>query len=211
MLERRRAGGAPTARSHRPRPGGPPPRRCVDPAPSDRPAEARPGSGARSWVATALGVAALAVVLPGIVAGTTRLVIVRGESMAPTYRSGDVLLATATGPPEVGDVVVVEVPDGAAAGRLVVHRVAERRADGTFTTRGGGRTSDDAWSLTDDDVRGRPRAHVPGSGALLDALRRPWALGALAGGLVTILLWPSSSDGAQRERSTSASASGSSP
>ena len=165
----------------------------------------------RSWLATALGVAALAITLPGILAGSTRLVIVRGESMAPTYRSGDVLLATATGAPEVGDVVVVEVPDGVAAGRLVVHRVVDRRADGTFTTRGDGRTTDDAWALTDDDVRGRPRAHVPGSGALLDALRRPWALGALAGGLVTILLWPSASADAQRERMVSASEAASSP
>ncbi|WP_420450964.1 S24 family peptidase [Ilumatobacter sp.] len=147
----------------------------------------------RSWCWTALGLVVIAVLGPGALTGSSRLLVVGGDSMLPTYRSGDVVVLGPVGAPSVGDVVVLEVPDGPAAGRLIIHRVVDVRADGAIVTRGDSRRTADPWRVGVEDLRGRPRLHVPRSGALLDALRRPWVLGALAGGLVSALMWPNGS------------------
>lgn len=139
-----------------------------------------------SWVPAALVVAVAAFLWPATWGGGTTLVVVAGESMEPTYASGDLVVARA-GAAEVGDVVVYR-PDGVDG--YVVHRIVGGDATTGWTTRGDNNGWDDVWHPTGDDVAGVVRWHVPGLGAVTPVLGSPTTWLALALVVAGWLLWP---------------------
>lgn len=84
---------------------------------------------------------------------------VRGPSMQPTLRDGDLLLLDRSSPVRPGRLVVARLPDGTVA----VKRAAHRDPDGWWVERDGG-AGVDSWSLgaavPDDDVLGVVRARL---------------------------------------------------
>lgn len=136
---------------------------------------------------------------PAPLGGVTRMVLVSGTSMEPTYALGDVVVARRGGAPAIGDVVVFEVPSGAGAGKLVIHRVVGQRDDGTFVTQGDNRDTADEFRVGVEHVVGRPVAHLPRAGLLVGLLRQGWVLAVIVGMIVLLLLWPERPEPAEEE------------
>jgi signal peptidase len=143
-----------------------------------------------SWLFTLALIALVVYLWPAGLGGNTRLVIVSGHSMEPTYDFGDIVIARDGGRPHVGDAVVFEVPDGTAKGMLVIHRIIEVDDDGYFVTQGDNRDTPDQWQLTDDNIVGHPWLSVPKGGQAVWFLRQWNVLAVLLGLLVVFALWP---------------------
>lgn len=141
-------------------------------------------------VGVALVVLTLLYLWPARLGGSASLVIVRGDSMLPTYRNGDLVIARAGGAYDAGDVVVYRVPRGVGEGDLIIHRLREVAPDGSIVLRGDNRETDDAFGATSDDIVGSARWRIPAGGLVLFVLSRWWVLALVAGSVVTILLWP---------------------
>ncbi|MGH3366648.1 MAG: S24 family peptidase [Nocardioidaceae bacterium] len=77
--------------------------------------------------------------------------MVRGRSMEPTLYDGDRLLVRHGGPPRIGRLAVVRLPDRPAA----VKRVTRRERDGWWVERDNPRAGVDSWlvgAVPDEDV-----------------------------------------------------------
>lgn len=140
-----------------------------------------------SWLLLAVAVIAL---WPAQWGGLTGLTIVSGQSMEPTYHTGDLIVTLRQPGYAVGDVITYLVPEGQpGAGGRAIHRIAE--LDGaSFTTRGDNNTADDPWRVTASDVTGRAVYQLPGAGWLWSAQVLPFLIAVTVGVLVTLLLWP---------------------
>jgi signal peptidase I len=137
----------------------------------------------------ALVVAAVAF-WPAHLGGSTRMVLVSGTSMEPTYLLGDVVVVRSNDTPEVGDVVVFAIPEGTGAGMLVIHRIVGTDDGGFFVTQGDNRDTVDQWPLTADDIVGTPILRLPYAGRIAMALGR-WPVSSVGLGLIaTMVLWP---------------------
>jgi signal peptidase len=152
--------------------------------------------------ALALVIAAIAAwwIWPSRLGGATTVLAVEGNSMLPTYRNGDLVVARADDGYETGDVVVIRVAIG-DAGRhaLVVHRIIDVRSDGSVVTQGDNRATADGFPTTVDDIVGRARWRLP-RGALLLHLLSSWpALALITGTLVAVSLWPTGTSRTARE------------
>lgn len=80
--------------------------------------------------------------------------VVESGSMEPSIAVGDVVLARPTAPDHKVDVGRVYVFDDVARpGRLLVHRVVERRDDGDFTTAGDANALTDSTPLAQSGIR----------------------------------------------------------
>ena len=136
---------------------------------------------------------------PARLGGATHLIIVSGESMEPTYDSGDLVVARNGGEHELGEAVVFAVPEGTGRGMLVIHRILEMHDDGTFITQGDNRDTPDEWLLTADDVVGEPVLHIPEAGRIGILLQARTIVAVLVGFVVAFLLWPSRDEKAKVE------------
>jgi signal peptidase I len=150
------------------------------------------------WMArtvTAIGVviAAFLVVFlwPQRLGGKADLLVVHGDSMAPAFQNGDIVLVRGGGSYGVGDTVVFRIPSGPAAGMRVVHRITVvDPATGALTTRGDNRLTDDHFAITAADVDGRVVLEVPWAGQVLYLLSRWWFLAPVLGLLTALIAWP---------------------
>lgn len=131
---------------------------------------------------------------PAMLGGSTRLVVVSGHSMEPTYDLLDIVVARDAGDTRVGDIVVFEVPEGEAEGMLIIHRVLEVDDEGFFITQGDNRDTPDQWQLTEDDIVGKPLAHIPKGGKALGFIQNIWVIALLVGLVVLFVLWPDDED-----------------
>jgi len=130
---------------------------------------------------------------PATLGGSTRLVVVQGSSMEPTFHLGDLIVVRDNHQPHVGDVIVFHIPKGEpAASMLVVHRVIALRPDGSYLTRGDNRTTTDDFHITAGDVVGTPILGIPHAGRAIGIASMPLAVALAAGLVTTLLLWPSS-------------------
>jgi len=112
--------------------------------------------------------------------------IVSGQSMDPTFHTGDLVLAWPTADYEVGDVAPYRVPEGEpGAGGLVIHRIVGGDARSGFVMQGDNNPAPDIWMPRNDDIIGRQIVLVPWVGELMAWLRQPAVLAALVAGLVT--------------------------
>lgn len=128
---------------------------------------------------------------PSFLGGSSQIIMVQGHSMEPTYQPGALILLDTDFTPGVGSVIVFHIPEGElGAGALVVHRIVGQRADGTYITQGDNTQNVDAFRVARSDILGTPRFAVPHGGRVISVLTSPVAMGAAAGFMTTILLWP---------------------
>ncbi len=147
--------------------------------------------GVLGWI----GFAALVALLwPAQWGGLVGLTIVSGQSMEPTYHTGDLVVTVRQGSYQPGDVISYAVPAGQPGeGGHVIHRivrVAEIDGERVHTTRGDNNPTDDQWAITGPDITGTALFHFPGVGRFLGASLLPIILAGALGGIVTVLLWP---------------------
>ncbi len=138
-------------------------------------------------VAVALTVAALWLMLlrPQALGGPAAYLVVRGDSMLPTYESGDLLILHSAPEYADGDVIAYRVPKGEfGEGHLVVHRIVGGNADAGFVLEGDNNLAPDPWQPRPIDVVGRPWVAVPRAGAVVAWARQPIILGALAASMM---------------------------
>jgi signal peptidase len=155
-------------------------------------------------VATAL--AATVLVVPVLRGEPSRLLIVSGHSMDPTFHTGDLVLAWPADDYRVGDVAPYQVPRGEPGeGGLVIHRIVGGDARTGFLMQGDNNPTPDVWTPRPEDIIGRQVLLVPRVGELLAWIRQPVVLAALIAGLVTATLVSSTGDrGAPGERTSAA-------
>ncbi|MCP4435996.1 MAG: signal peptidase I [Actinomycetia bacterium] len=159
--------------------------RCNRPEPHQR--ESRRVFSRVAALLCAVVIAALAV---AHASGYLTTVIVAGNSMEPAMHGGDLAIASAPGEYNVGDAVVLVVPEGEpGAGQRVVHRIISTD-DGVIRTQGDNRDTADMWAITTADIKGRV-AVVLDSAGLLHFLQNPLVIGGLAAVVTLAFLAPS--------------------
>ncbi len=128
---------------------------------------------------------------PASLGGSSHLIVVEGHSMQPTFHLGDIVITRDDPHPRIGDIIVYRIPKGQAGeGMLIIHRVKSIRADGTYQTQGDNRTTPDPFDVTSADILGSPVVAVPHVGRLIGLCSNPLVVGAAAGMLTTLVLWP---------------------
>ena len=95
----------------------------------------------RRWLGWLLLVAAAAtwvlVLRPTSLGGPATYIVIRGDSMDPTYATGDLVILERAASYGLGDIVAYRVPAGElGAGLAVVHRIVSGTAEAGFTLRG---------------------------------------------------------------------------
>lgn len=144
----------------------------------------------RAGVLAAVGVAVLWFVFlrPAFLGGPATYIVVSGESMLPSLRSGDFVLAVKSRAYRTGDVVAFRVPRGdPGGGTLVIHRVVGASARDGYVLKGDNREFRDPWMPRGSEIAGKPLVTIPRLGLLFAFLRAPLGLAAVAG-LLTFLL-----------------------
>lgn len=135
---------------------------------------------------------------PSALGGRLGLVMVAGNSMEPTYRLGDAVVAW-RGPVEVGDIILYKIPEGSPGeGKTVIHRVVGGDGNG-WVTQGDNSDFPDEWYPSNLDVLGVAKTKVPLGGEVLRFVRSWWFIAAMGGAAVGLLLWPDR-DAAERIR-----------
>jgi signal peptidase len=118
------------------------------------------------------------------------MTIVSGESMEPTYATGD-LVVSRCGPVEVGDVVVYNPPD--VGGARVIHRIVGGDADG-WVLQGDNNSFLDPWQPEQDRILGSAVLHLPHVGRFAAILLSPWTWISLLIIALAVVIWPSRDD-----------------
>lgn len=154
----------------------------------------RPRSIARhiaDVIALGLTILAAWALWPAFLGGSSRMIMVQGHSMEPTYQPGELILLDTDFSPDIGRVIVFHIPEGElGAGALVVHRIVGQRADGTYITQGDNTQNVDAFRVARSDILGTPRFAVPYGGRIIGTLSSPIGIGAVTGLMSTLVLWP---------------------
>jgi signal peptidase I len=141
---------------------------------------------------TAIAALWFALLRPTALGGPASFVIVAGDSMLPTLRSGDLVVAQRHPDYPNGAVVVYRVPeDEPGAGASVIHRVVGGSLADGLLTRGDNTDGPDIWRPRAPDVLGQAWFSVPAVGRALAFVRSPLGLGAVTGFgvFVAALLW----------------------
>ena len=139
------------------------PRLALRARPAQEPQPARPRRRSVVWarwatrgVLAMVALAWLVFLRPQALGGPAIYMIVRGDSMQPTYDFGDLLLITAQPAYAVGDPVAYHVPAGElGAGMLVVHRIAGVAPEGGYMMRGDNNPADDPWRPGSELIAGK--------------------------------------------------------
>jgi len=160
----------------------------------------------RTYLADILWLGTVAVLLfaiwPATLGGWTSYVIVHGQSMNPTFASGDLAIVRSEPSYHVGDIVAYKIPKPSPiAGHMVIHRVKEITPKGILT-QGDNRETRDEWYLHHKDIVGKLVLHVPLPGGEKFWGYVPWAFCLVLGVGVIWFLWPPplSEDEAEADR-----------
>lgn len=152
--------------------------------------------GALGWIGV-LGV--LALTLPEPFGARIGITVVSGDSMLPTYQTGDAVLTWRSGDYDPGTPIVYAVPgDEVGAGVYVVHRIVEPAPEG-YVTQGDNNRDADPWRPTDEVVQGRVLTRIPHGAFVLRWMASPLALGA-ASGMFTVFAVLASGTTGRRHR-----------
>lgn len=154
------------------------------------------------WVA----IAAVAWLLwPTSLGGCTTLTIVSGQSMEPTYSTGDFVMARC-GTPAVGDVVVYQPPD--VGGGRIIHRLIDGDGVTGWQVQGDNNSWVDPFTPTDEDVLGIARVHIPKLGMFATVFATPYVWISLIVIAVALLVWPRDEDDEVEEAADATPADG---
>ena len=123
------------------------------------------------------------------------LATVMSASMAPTIDTGDMVVLQRLGrPAQVGDIVVVNVPDDARSRYgyppVVIHRVVRIAADGAVSTKGDARKDPDPFTVPRRALTAHVIGRIPAGGRLLAFLTSPLGLLWLGGGALFLVGLP---------------------
>jgi signal peptidase I len=123
------------------------------------------------------------------------LATVMSASMAPTIKTGDVVVLQHLGrPAHVGDIIEVNVPDEARSRYgyppVVIHRVVSIARNGQIQTKGDARPGKDPFTVSRHAVTARVVATIPAAGRLFAFLLSPLGLLWLAGGAALLVAMP---------------------
>ena len=138
-----------------------------------------------AWLVGALLVGWL--LWPSSLGGCTTLTIVSGESMEPTYYTGD-LVVSRCGPVEVGDVVVYNPPD--VGGARVIHRIVGGNSEDGWVLQGDNNDFLDPWEPRDDRILGSAVLHLPHVGKFAAILLSPLTWISLLVIALAVVVWP---------------------
>jgi signal peptidase I len=126
---------------------------------------------------------------PQTLGGPAAYLVVRGDSMLPTYETGDLLVLRRSGGYVVGDVVAYQVPDGELGeGHVVVHRIVGGDATSGWVMEGDNNPAPDPWTPRDADIVGTPWVALPQAGRFVSWLHQPIILAGLAAAVVVALV-----------------------
>lgn len=136
------------------------------------------------WVLIALG---LATVWPHALGGKIEWVVVSGQSMEPTFHTGDLVIVADTGSWQIGDTVLYAVasPSGNGPGYNVIHRLVAGNAQDGWSAQGDNKPRPDPWVIKDSAIQGEEVFMIPQVGNLITRFRTGPFLALLAGALVT--------------------------
>jgi signal peptidase I len=152
-------------------------------------------------VAAVVAALAWALVLrPQALGGPAGYVMVRGISMNPTYRTGDLVVTRPEPSYRRGDVVAYRVPKGEVGeGIVVIHRIVGGSARDGYVLQGDNNDSPDDWRPKRADVLGRAWLLLPRAGLVLGWLHAPLPLASLAAGVaIAMVLVPAGGEEAVR-------------
>jgi signal peptidase I len=147
-------------------------------------------TSSRTLVLVAVGLA-LAAVLGGGAAlwlqGSYHAYVVHTGSMAPTYRSGDLVIDRSPSSYRAGDVITFRHSDRTTD--VVTHRVVSVSAAG-ITTKGDANATPDAWTIRPSQVQGRTVLGVPYLGYVAVYFKQPAGVASAATTMACVmLLW----------------------
>jgi signal peptidase I len=138
----------------------------------------------------AMAVGWLLTLRPVQLGGPADYVMVRGTSMLPTFRTGDLVIVKRRPAYALGDVIAYKVPAGdLGAGLVVIHRIVGGSATDGFVTRGDNNPTDDEWRPTVEDVLGSPAIRVPKLGGVLAFFHAPLPLACLGAAIAIALVF----------------------
>lgn len=136
---------------------------------------------------------------PTSIGGPATYVVVRGESMLPTFEGGDLVIVRSADAYGVGDVVAYRVPAGEVGeGLIVIHRIVQGDPESGFVLLGDNNSTPDPWHPRTGDLVGTAWARVPYVGRIAALLHQPAVLGALGSAIsvfVFALRWRPASAG----------------
>jgi signal peptidase I len=126
---------------------------------------------------------------PQALGGPARYLVIRGDSMVPTYVTGDLVVLHTQPTYRVGDIVAYAVPKGEiGAGLLVIHRIIGGEAVHGFTVKGDNNPAPDPWRPRPQDIAGSAWVLIPVVGRAIVAIRSPVTVAALAAAIVVALV-----------------------
>jgi signal peptidase I len=126
---------------------------------------------------------------PGNLGGTATYVMVQGESMEPTYHTGDLVIVRAQQTYAAGDVVAYRVPEEQVGeGAVVIHRITGGEGARGYVLRGDNNDTDDDWRPTDQDVAGKAWIVVPRAGVFLRRVMDPAMMASLAAAATVMIV-----------------------
>lgn len=124
------------------------------------------------------------VLAPTQAGGLASYIIVIGNSMEPNFHIGDLVIVHKETRYQVGDAVVY---DNRELGNFVFHRIIEQEL-GRFTLQGDNNSWTDTYQPTKDEVLGKLWLHVPKGGNIIQRIRNPFIMAAIAGVLGAFLV-----------------------
>lgn len=142
---------------------------------------------------------------PRQLGGPVTYVVTSGNSMEPGINSGDLVLARESADYDVGEIVAYDSPD---VKKTILHRVIDREGD-AFVLQGDNNDWIDSYTPTRDEIYGKQWIHVPGVGKVVEWLRSPIGLVAIAGLVMLALFGGSRGAGRSGRRSRAGGGSGS--
>jgi signal peptidase I len=126
---------------------------------------------------------------PQALGGPARYLVIRGDSMVPTYATGDFVVLHTQPTYRIGDIVGYAVPKGEiGAGLLVIHRIIGGDATHGFTVKGDNNRAPDPWRPRPQDIAGSAWVLIPVVGRAIVAIRSPVTVAALAAAIVVALV-----------------------
>ena len=133
------------------------------------------------------------------------LAVVESGSMVPTIQIGDVeVLKHLDGPPRVGEIIVVHVPEWARTRYgyppVITHRVHAISRDGQVTTKGDALKTVDPFTTPENTVTEKVLAVIPDAGRVFGFFTSSWGMLWLAAGLLLLLGLPLLERRSEREQ-----------